>query len=328
MTPDAATVVVDCEPASRPAADELSCPRPGVLPFRTTTCGELSAENANTARAPFDASYGLDVLASRAEGEQVLSGAACRSSIAVVSGCPRPVRNEHVAFWTHRDGAWAELGRTTTDDDGRYAFTLDEAARFGSGEHRVYAVFEGTQTCAEHGVFVYPEGTEVVLTDIDGTLTANDEELIRELTMASYVPIQNPGSSELMRAWADKGYVILYVTGRPHDWRARTRSWLGSLGFPRGPLSTAATFTIGEPTRVYKREFLSDLLANERWSIVAAYGNATTDVLAYGDVGLPKETTFTVGEAEGMDGTVGVPNGDWTEHTATYVAAQPDAEQP
>jgi phosphatidate phosphatase PAH1 len=59
------------------------------------------------------------------------------------------------------------------------------------------------------------------------------------------------------------------------------------------------------------------------WVPVAAYGNATTDITAYENAGIPKDVTFIIGEYAGTSGTVAIPNDDYTDHIATFVEAQP-----
>ena len=56
----------------------------------------------------------------------------------------------------------------------------------------------------------------------------------------------------------------------------------------------------------------------------AAYGNADTDITAYANVEIPQGRTFIIGPNAGNGGTVAIPNGDYTDHTAAFVDAQPD----
>ena len=60
------------------------------------------------------------------------------------------------------------------------------------------------------------------------------------------------------------------------------------------------------------------------WVPFAAYGNADTDITAYANVSIPLDHTFIIGTEGGNGGTVAIPNLDYTQHIATFIAAQPD----
>jgi len=57
-------------------------------------------------------------------------------------------------------------------------------------------------------------------------------------------------------------------------------------------------------------------------NIVRAYGNATTDIAAYADGGIPKADTYIIGEHAGEQGTQPLYN-DYTYHYSTVVANTP-----
>jgi phosphatidate phosphatase PAH1 len=127
------------------------------------------------------------------------------------------------------------------------------------------------------------------------------------------------GADHLTQAWAAKGYTIVYLTARTHDLRAESRSWLEDLGFPTGPLITEN----GAKADVYKTLWLKRMIQSFGWEVVAAYGNADTDITAYDNAGIAKDRTFIVGPLAGMSGTQPIANLDFTNHIATYVAIQP-----
>ena len=144
-----------------------------------------------------------------------------------------------------------------------------------------------------------PSGTKFVVTDIDGTMTASDDELFKEIDDGSYVPVENPSADVLMNDWASKGYQVVFLTARPHVFRAETRQWLHDKGFPTGPVITANSLVFGDSAREYKGAWVKRMTTVFGWTVVAAYGNAESDVQAYEDAGIPKNITFTVGEATG-----------------------------
>jgi phosphatidate phosphatase PAH1 len=103
--------------------------------------------------------------------------------------------------------------------------------------------------------------------------------------------------------------------------RVESRIWLRDEMFPTGPLVTA---TDVEEAAAYKTLWLKRMVNDLGWTIVAAYGNAQTDIDAYNNVGIPKADTFIVGPLAGMGGTQPIDMMDFAAHTASFVAAQPD----
>lgn len=196
------------------------------------------------------------------------------------------------------DAVAAEPART--DDDGRVHAA---APALAAGHHRFWLTVAGDGTHAEAGVWVVPAGTPAVLFDVDGTLTTDDGELFDDLlgrgTAAAF-----DGAAAVARRWAEKGYLIVYVTGRPYLLRDHTRRWLEAGGFPYGPLFTPVRIRDARPTvagvGAYKREVLVDLQA--RGVVFArAYGNAATDVCAYVQANIAPSITYIVGNRGGCD---------------------------
>jgi len=205
---------------------------------------------------------------------------------------------------------------------------VPEEFAYGIGNGTAYSVLEGDGSCAVHGIFLWPTGTQAVISDIDGTLTLNDQELMKQINDQSYDQLENTSSAELMQTWHDKGYMNIYLTARPHTFREPTRKWLEEHGFPFGPVITANELVFDESARTYKREWVKRITEEFGWNIVAAYGNATSDIDAYNDAGIPLNITFIIGENAGVGGTVAIPDNDFSQHIRDYVKNQPDAVQP
>jgi phosphatidate phosphatase PAH1 len=185
----------------------------------------------------------------------------------------------------------------------------------------LYAVLEADRTCAAHVNALYPPGTKVVLSDIDATLTTEDLELFNQVTDETYVPRMKAAADRLLQAWSMKGYPVIYLTARPHVLRVETRRWLEDFGFPVGPVITSATF-VSDPAP-YKTAWTRRIVDDFQWDVVAAYGNAETDIAAYANAQIPLDRTFIIGPLAGMSGTVAIQNDDYTQHIATFVDAQP-----
>lgn len=132
----------------------------------------------------------------------------------------------------------------------------------------------------------------------------------------------------MMNLWFEKGYRIVYLTARPHLFRAETRAWLKSEGFPPGPVITANSLVFDESARTYKRAWVKRMLEDFHWEVVAAYGNAASDIDAYEDAGIPKTLTFIIGENAGINGTQPIANNDFSDHIADFVTPQPDVDGP
>jgi hypothetical protein len=231
--------------------------------------------------------------------------------------------------------AWTEVGGARTDDDGRARVELE--APTASGSFALRFSVDGDASGAGAKLVVAPAGTRVVVFDIDGTLTVHDREINREvlddyfedLYDGDYVPEGWRGGPELTRAWADKGYLLLYVTGRPYWLLDKSRAWLDDRGYAPGIVRTTLRHRDVVPSvdgvGEFKRDFFRGVL-DTGWIVEAAYGNATTDVWAYGEAGIAKERTFIIGPHAGKDGTQAIAP-DYESHLP-WVREQADAQQP
>ncbi|MCC6623015.1 MAG: hypothetical protein IT385_17280 [Deltaproteobacteria bacterium] len=258
------------------------------------------------------------------------------------------MKDEDVSIWMQREppcGLWEHMGdfRTSVedqygttygieDDGGRVFFEIPEAQRFPVGRYPVRMVLKGDLTMAAFDLIVVEPGTQAIVTDIDGTLTTGDEELILELIMEffneTYVQHPYPDADRMLELWESKGYLIVYITGRPDPLRPMTERWVEPR-FPPGPMHLTDTNTQAIPkdenVGTYKKEFVQYLQA-QGLDIVAAYGNATTDIYAYEQAGIPKATTFIIGNHRGEAETQPL-QGGYTDHLP-WVEARPAATKP
>jgi hypothetical protein len=209
----------------------------------------------------------------------------------------KDVEDETVELWHQEQPCrWRALGRQLTDDDGRARFTVPAGTFSGAGPHTVRVYLLGDRSYAEGKVWLVTADRPAVLFDIDGTLTLDDGELFEE--MLGGKAQLHPGANEVARRWADLGYLPVYITGRPYAFRASTFAWLGTHGFPLGPVFTVDSFLDFLPSEGRVGEFklgaLRALLATGL-RFHRAYGNAKTDVCAYARAGLLPSITFIVG---------------------------------
>ncbi|PKN55183.1 MAG: hypothetical protein CVU56_22585 [Deltaproteobacteria bacterium HGW-Deltaproteobacteria-14] len=252
----------------------------------------------------------------------------------------KDLKEENVEVWIQRDppcGAWEllDIVRTSTDgqygtqygiedDGGRVFYTVPSDRALPVGRYPVRMVVRGDHSLASFDLIVVTPGTEAVVFDIDGTLTTDDSELINEITQSifnnTYDEAVRAAAVETVTAWHDKGYLVVYLTGRPDLLRPMTEAWLEAHGFPPGPLHLTDTNGQVLPTNGgvgdYKTAFLAYLAGTGGLSVYAAYGNATTDIYAFGNAAIPKARTFIAGPHGGEEGTVNVGD-DYQAHLPT-----------
>jgi hypothetical protein len=320
-------------------ATSLACPFPGQLPFVLESTGFQTEDAAGTAEGSprskdeaadtFGVAMGASVTTYAAAGTAPTPGSKAlrgrKARTGVNSGLTAiGLGGENVSLWYYDDGkqAWETLGRSTTDGEGYYEIAPPTgfAAALGAP---VYAVLEADKSCAAHYEVALPSETKFVLTDIDGTMTLSDEELFKQIDNGTYDPLENASASAMMNTWHDKGYEIVYLTARPHNFRAETRAWLDAHGFPTGGVISANTLVFDQSARDYKSAWVKRLLGDYGWNVVAAYGNAESDIQAYEDAGIPKDITFIVGPFAGASGTQGIADNDYGNHLSDFVEPYP-----
>lgn len=174
-----------------------------------------------------------------------------------------------------------------------------------------------------------------IVTDIDETLTLSDGEFFMQIGDGNYDPVEREGAAELINAYADLGYHVVYLTARSETimikvtnetGREATERWLDEHGFPRDPETTsvilAPMFVVGDDAEAYKAQALADEQAAGR-RFDYAYGNALSDIGAYATAGIALENTFIIGDEAGAKGTTGVDGDGWVDHHARHVPSVP-----
>lgn len=205
-------------------------------------------------------------------------------------------------------GAWAPLGETTTDEEGKAVLAVKTPATPGSVRVRWWYQEQGVEAT----IHVVEPGQKALVFDIDGTLTLSDAEnwkdygrrLLRNPSAPG--PRLRPHAVDAVSR-AAKDSLVVYLTGRP-PWLGRpTREWLAFHHFPGGVVLWMPSTRDILPTRSHIGEAkLEQLKALEMTGlrIVRAYGNATTDIRAYEGAGIPKGQTIIMGKHGGEAGTV------------------------
>ncbi len=228
-------------------------------------------------------------------------------------------------FLADCEGGWRSVGRRRTDRDGRLVLGIPAARLPAVGRYDVAFRVLGDGTVVRSRLWIVPPGTHLMVFDIDGTLTTDDLELFADLVAelfeplldGDHVPEARAGGVELTHLRRGEQHrLLVYLTGRPYTLTDLTRGWLAELGFAPGALHVVDDVLQVLPTNdavgAYKRDYLLSL--QERGLVIdAAYGNASTDLFAYAEAGIPAQRTFIAGPHGGELGTVAVGE-DWRAH--------------
>lgn len=176
-----------------------------------------------------------------------------------------------------------------------------------------------------------PECFEAIVFDIDETLTIADEEWEKQKADGTYDPVEREAGSDLVRAYADRGYYIVYLTARAKTWVLAgtgesapdaTHRWLVEHDFPiddgRSRLIMSDVVVPGDAAQAYKSAALMEMQA-EGLDFMAAYGNAVTDIGAFAEAMIAKDATFIIGEHAGEEGTVAIVGESWKPHLDAHL---------
>lgn len=248
----------------------------------------------------------------------------------------KDLEGERVEVWIDDcAGGYRMLGERTTDSDGRVSLALGAGEVPGAGEYGVKFRVMGDDSLASAVLRVYPPGTQLIVFDIDATLTTSDTELVGQVVSEILsgdvaVPEARVGAREIVELRKGQhGYEVVFLTGRPYLLDALTRTWLDDLNIPGGTVhltdDVADSWPSDGAVGDYKAAFLQEIIA-KGFTFYAAYGNATSDIHAYEVAGIPKERTFILGSHGGESDTIDLGEG-YTAHIEEIRNEAP-AEQP
>ncbi len=263
----------------------------------------------------------------------------------------KDLEDERIRAFVAVDCEWREVDSQYTDTDGRVAIDVDADEFPETGAYPFRLVVAGDLTYADGSVFVVKRGTPTVVFDIDGTLTTDDNELVR----GGIAEILRPTGSQILdlaglnekafdiavelidahaeayeaaqdvvEYWVDRGYQPVYITARPYLFDPLTRDWLERMDFPHGPVftldSVEQALDGAEGALPYKIDTLTSLVNDAGLDIQVAYGNATSDICAYAEIGVEPTATYIIGQhaggaCDGYENTVAVT--DYPSHMET-----------
>lgn len=170
----------------------------------------------------------------------------------------------------------------------------------------VKSAYQGTATCVAK-VFFWDYDIQVVISDIDGTITKSD-------TMGHFMTMigkdwTHAGVAQLYTDISNNGHQFLYLTSRAIGQADYTRDYLkkvlqGHYQLPDGPviMSPDRLFTslhrevIIRKPEMFKMACLKDIqrLFGGRDPFYAGFGNRITDAISYRSVSVPSSRIFTI----------------------------------
>ena len=252
--------------------DEQCLGSPPVTP------GELR-HRRNRAYAAFGEPHhrGIDLIAGAGDATQVLGGKLAYSM------ADKDAEDEDVLLFACIGKRWVALGKATTDGDGRFKLALTGARRLPAGMRDLRAYVPGDGSEVRFLAYVAAKDEQVVVTDVDGTLTESEHAIVGEVFADKQIEHQWNAPAALQRSKRP----IIYVTARGDQLTETTRNWLREHGFPRGPLRLAPQLLVrpGRPQLEFKIRTLRALGV----PIVAGIGNRATDIASYREIGLQPE---------------------------------------
>jgi phosphatidate phosphatase PAH1 len=228
---------------------------------------------------------GIDLIATTADATQTIAGKVTYSDL------DKDLQDEDIELFACIASAagthWEPLGAARTDDNGRFTLTLSGDELLPAGMRDVYLSVAGDRTGAAFIAFVAPPGHPIVVSDVDGTLTASENAYPIAVATGGDAAMQPDAQAALSSAVA-RGVSVIYVTARGDRFTQDTRDWFAGKGFPRGPIRMpSAIITLpGGDTVEFKSAALASVAA---FDLLMGFGNRASDVDAYTNAGLTPE---------------------------------------
>ena len=187
------------------------------------------------------------------------------------------------------------LGPDLLDDGGRAFFQVPVAKRLPAGAYPIRMLVKGDLSAAQCALHVWPRGTQAFVSDIDGTITTQENDgLWTLLDPAS--PTGRISTQEVHRAYVSKGYKLVYLTARPEMLANGTRDWFRMNNYPFAALHVSQSNfgEFGDAAVTYKGGYLQHLKDDQGVSWAWAYGNKESDLTAYLGVGVTASHIYLV----------------------------------
>jgi phosphatidate phosphatase PAH1 len=202
----------------------------------------------------------------------------------------KALEDEDVDLFACRQQAWQKVGSARTDDEGHFSLALSDGDRLPIGMRDLYVSVVGDRTGAAFLGYVAPEGTQLAISDVDGTLTASENAFLDSIVTGATVDAQ-PGAGAAYTELLTRHVQVVYLSARGSQYTGATRTWLDGAGFPRGPVRLASSFVTlpGSSTISFKTDAMAAL---EHLTLFAGIGNRDSDVQAYTAAGIAADHIF------------------------------------
>jgi phosphatidate phosphatase PAH1 len=128
-----------------------------------------------------------------------------------------------------------------------------------------------------------PERNQAVVFDIDGTLT----------TRVHAIRSTRSGAVAAVQAYADAGYLVIYLSARHPLFQWHIPIWLERHGFPQGPIHVTESREHRRDHASFKHGVLDDYRSSG-WELIAGYGDSSTDFSAYAHAGIERGRVFAL----------------------------------
>ncbi len=158
---------------------------------------------------------------------------------------------------------------------------------------------------------------QVVVLDIDGTLTPRNIEF--------FTPRES--AADAINAFHKKGYTVVYLTTRVPAFQSNLSGWLARNGFPGGTLHVAQTANERANPADYKARVLAEYV-QAGWRLAYAYGDSTSDLVAYSRMGVPRDRVFALKRKYAdhcQEGVYELCLEGWAQHVSFIENEVPDA---
>ncbi len=136
--------------------------------------------------------------------------------------------------------------------------------------------------CVPSGVMAQ-DAKDIVVFDIDGTLTPS----------VWAISSLRVGAVKAANTFADAGVEVVYVTARIRFFQSSVQGWLDEKGFPPGTVYFTQTDMDRDDHGAFKARVLQTYI-NEGRTVVAAFGDSSSDFVAYAAVGIPEKHVFAL----------------------------------
>lgn len=173
----------------------------------------------------------------------------------------------------------------------------------------------------------------VVLSTFGAATLGDEDEAGRWSIRPEEEPVPRPGAADIVRAYKDLGYQILYVTLQPSEMSIGDQQlidavtvWLGANGFPVGSGETRvwAWDGNGEASVALIEELAH--MSSDGTDVDVAYVSDSDLVFPLVTGGVPRERVYTLGEAADQQTVTSLPDEDLTAHLGDIKEMDPVCE--